>query len=302
MDVNVVELLTQLSDHEDESMQESPFRSYLGASEAGHECDRKIWLNFRFAKKKVYTATTLAAFARGKEEEKKHIEKLSLLPGVEIISQQDAFKDGLKEGHCDAVIKVNEKKYVLEIKTAKQEYFLPIKKEGCQNKQPVHYAQIQLYMHYLEIPQAIYYLINKNTDEVYRELIIYNKDYCVALVNRLNYILCSPTPPDKIANSPAFYMCKMCDYYKQCHGSEQVYQSCRTCKNVMIDKENIICNHFKKHIPFAEQTKDRRESICKQHSTIRELMPLDAELENIEKMIQQSFGSKSKITGVSENL
>src|SRR6266850_6788397 len=125
-------------------------RDYIGASSIGHACDRKIWLQWRGGvQPKDYMEPEKwlkqqRAFERGIAEEEKHIARLEK-SGYIITDRQRGFVfamptvssnsfsyschpyySGLK-GHIDGIIvdpdDPEQTKYVLEIKSAKENYF-----------------------------------------------------------------------------------------------------------------------------------------------------------------------------------
>src|SRR5690554_8222561 len=97
-------------------------RYHLGASEIGGPCDRKLWLNFRWAIKQQFPGRILRLFRRGKDEEHYVIEDLRAAgckidyelaqQYFEIIPHFGGSNDGLIES---CVPEVQEKQHMSEI-------------------------------------------------------------------------------------------------------------------------------------------------------------------------------------------
>jgi len=122
-----------------------PARNYLGASQIGHECERFLWYSLRpDVPRRSFQAATLRRFADGHAGEAVMIERLRLVPGIELWDRDEQGKQfgftdfaGRFAGHVDGVILgllqapgtphifegkvVNEKKFQ-EFKKLKREY------------------------------------------------------------------------------------------------------------------------------------------------------------------------------------
>lgn len=297
----VVDILRKSLDDIDIILADNEFRPHLGASIAGHGCDRKIWLDFRFAKIKNFTAKQLRIFDKGREVESVLIKKLKVLPEVKVISTQERFSDGHIAGSCDAIIEVKGEKYVVEIKSSKQEIYNEIVKSGCKDE---HFVQMQLYMHYFKIPKAIYIVESKNTQEYFIEEIEYDQKFAEYIIERLKRIVDAKEPPEKLSDKPTYFICKMCDYYRICHDNASVHNTCRSCVNIKIQNdEPIFCNVHKKIIPFNIQVKDRYMNLsCKKYEMLPQLISQQKkeELTEIVEIVKESFGDV-KIVGVKDN-
>src|SRR5882672_3526163 len=112
--------LTNLIEKSQEEYLDEP-RNYIGASSIGSDCLRQIWYEFKGEKSTSVPAKTRRTWAIGKNLEGLIYEWL-VVAGVNItVMQCDTFAEGLPffRGNFDGMIKIGEKLFVLEIKTAK---------------------------------------------------------------------------------------------------------------------------------------------------------------------------------------
>lgn len=223
-----------------EGRQSSRCRPHLGASKIGHACARHLWLTFRWARAPHFPGRVLRMFERGQNEELIFNSELRSI-GVNVHSadpltgKQFYFSDigghfgGSMDGCAQGLIEAPKTWHVLEFKTHNQKSFDDLSAKGVEKSKPEHYAQVQLYMHWSGMSRAYYLAVNKNDDDLYGERIRYDKAVATALVEKARDIITSPTPPFKCSNDPAWYICKFCEFYGQCHGDEFPQTNCRTC-------------------------------------------------------------------------
>lgn len=201
-------------------------RKYLGASSLGNPCDRAIWYGYTGAPSEI-ESKILMTFEIGKQLEKMLMEMIDAFPANVVAYRPNAVNNYLKvthpevpelQGHLDALINIDGVKYVLEIKTANSASFAKVRQVGVRQWRPQYYEQIQLYLGMCSINSAIMLVINKDSSELYEEVIEFNEAHYRLLVEKAKMILYHQEPPAKINKSPSFYVCKMCSYRKHCHG------------------------------------------------------------------------------------
>ena len=215
-------------------------RDHLGGSLIGHECQRAIWLSFRWAIKPEFSGRILRLFQTGQREEERIVYNLQSI-GLEIYDKDpDTWKQirvKLNE-HCGGSIdaigrgfkEAKDKWHILEFKTHNDKSFKDLLKNGVKVSKPQHYAQMTFYTGLMQKERAYYIAVNKNTDEIYSERIKLDNKFFKQLCLKADAIIDSKTLPVGISDNPEFYKCKWCDYYKFCHGSKPVEKNCRTCK------------------------------------------------------------------------
>lgn len=256
------------------------FRSHLGGSVIGGECGRAIWYGFRWVSKPKFSGKVIRLFNRGHTEEARFIAML-LTIGVQVYQQDANGKqyrishvgghfggagDGVGVGVPDvppgaAILlefKTHNEKSFNELAgtnwkdfmewLAYPERFHPKKTPtfegvGVREAKFEHYVQMQVYMRKMGLPMALYMAVNKNTDEVYAEVVTLDVAVADQFLDRGRTIIMLKEAPKKISESPGFFKCKWCDYNEICHQDAPVLLNCRTCRfSEAIEDGTWMCN------------------------------------------------------------
>lgn len=259
----------------------------LGASQLGNECDRALWLGFRWADKSGgFSGRMLKLFKRGQDEEERISNDLkSIGVSVQDVDEKTGkqFNIELLGGHfggmCDGVgvgfIEAPKSPHVIEYKTHNDKSFKALEKKGVKISKPGHYDQIQVYMHGLSIERAFYIAVNKNDDSLYTEQIKYDEIHTLSILNRAKRIIFTSTPPPKISDRPDFFMCKMCSAYNLCHEKKLPERNCRTCTH----STPLGYGGWKCEIEGSISL-DKQKNGCKEHRYIPPMIgssPVDVE-------------------------
>jgi CRISPR/Cas system-associated exonuclease Cas4 (RecB family) len=267
--------------------QDAP-RAYLGGSQIGEECRRRLWYGFRFVAEQKHEGRILRLFGTGHREEARIIEELRAA-GFRVYDRDDkgeqfrySTHDGHFSGGIDGVIEgLHESKepHLLEIKTHNKKSFDAMEKNGIK---PEHLAQLQVYMGMAELERALYVAVCKDDDRIVAERVKFEPKTFRALMLKANGIIKEKTPPEKLSNDPSFYKCKFCPFFDNCHGEKVADVSCRTCTNASpIEGGRWECDAGKAHkeigshgfscddhvfvsglIPYAEQTSADSTHAC----------------------------------------
>ncbi len=240
-----------------------PSRGYLGASVIGHECSRYLWFLFRKCCKPEFSGRMYRLFETGDLEEFRFTKELRAI-GCEVHDTDgngNQFEvnalGGHFSGHMDSAIyglpEAPKTWHVGEYKTHNTKSFVKLKKEGVKVSKPLHYAQMQIYMHLSGMRRALYLARNKDTDELYSERIKYNKEHAEAYIERARAIITRASVPDRITNRSNDWRCKYCDAWRICWGNE-IYEkngspaealpvlslSCRQCCHATPDTSDAV--------------------------------------------------------------
>ena len=215
-------------------------RAHLGASLIGDECQKKLWLTFRWASQTKHPARLLRLFNRGAREE----EVFNFLLRQAGLSVWDVDPDtnqqwrveavgghfgGSLDGVVQGLVEAPKTPHVSEQKTHNEKSFKNVRDKGVKEAKPEHYAQMQTYMHLMGLERALYQAVNKNDDELYYERVKYDKQAAEGLLAKAERIITSDLPPQGISHDPAFFKCKYCDQSSVCHGNRIPQANCRTC-------------------------------------------------------------------------
>lgn len=89
-------------------------------------------------------------------------------------------------GRTDAIIRVDDEVYIVELKSASNNSFSRIRDSGEPKKE--HYQQIQLYMHILGIHRGIILMENKDTQEIWEFPVHYDPEMATHILKTINMI------------------------------------------------------------------------------------------------------------------
>ena len=209
-------------------------RKYIGASSIGDECSRKIqyrYLNHPSDPDKDFSARTLRIFQFGHEIED-YAAKWLRDAGFDLRTEHKDGKqfgfsiaDGEIKGHIDGVIcdgPVPASYPMLwECKSANDSKFRAFEKHGTAKANPVYATQVALYQAYMELTEnpCLFTVVNKNTSEIYYEIIPFNQKLAQEASDRAVNILTAAKANDilpRIAQSKDFFLCKFCEYQNAC--------------------------------------------------------------------------------------
>jgi pSer/pThr/pTyr-binding forkhead associated (FHA) protein len=93
-------------------------------------------------------------------------------------------------------------------------------KKGVKVSKPVYYAQVNLYMHHLDLAEnpALFTAINGDTGEIYAELIPFDPENVQQSIDRGARVVSTASPEEapRIAKDSTFFKCKFCSYRLTC--------------------------------------------------------------------------------------
>jgi len=253
-------------------------RYHLGASAIGHPCERYLWLTFRWVHSPVFEPRILRLFNTGKREESRVYEELRGI-GVELHTDQDGKQIDCRDesGHFGGSVDGIAKGFpespntwaVLEIKTHSAKSFTDLQKKGVKESKPRHYAQMQVYMGLLKLTRAMYYAVNKDTDDTYTEWLHFDQVAFEAMIDRASRVIKATHAPPRLSNDPAYFECKMCDMHLICHQKALANMNCRTCCHASpVAEGKWSCAEHNEQINGTKQ-----QNGCDSHLFIPELIP-----------------------------
>ena len=213
-------------------------RNYLGASMLGDECLRKVQLQY-LGNKAPVSAQTLRTFDIGHCLEDLVAEWL-MIAGFELKTRNEdgeqfgfSIADGRLQGHVDGIIsEIPEElkdsglrsKTLWENKTLNSKSWSDTAKRGLLVTKPLYFAQIQLYMAYLNLEQCLFTALNKDTSELYFELIPFDSEAAQRYSDRAVQIIKASERNELlpcISSDPAFFRCKICGFKDVCRQNEK---------------------------------------------------------------------------------
>jgi hypothetical protein len=209
-------------------------RNYLGASIVGGDCLRQIQLLY-MQKEQEFSAQTLRTFAIGNYLEDLIADWIKLA-GFNLKTRNEngeqfgfSIADGKIAGHCDGIIFNGSDflKYptLWECKTMNNKSWNDTQKRGVLVSKPIYYAQIMLYMTYLNLDEnpCLFTALNKDTSELYHEIIPFDSEAAQRYSDRAVQIIKATESNETmpcISADPSFYRCKMCGFHDEYRGEE----------------------------------------------------------------------------------
>jgi hypothetical protein len=255
-------------------------RPHMGASLIGHNCDRFIWLTWRWALKPEFKGRMLRLFNTGQRAESRFVEELRAI-GADVwdvdpdsgdqwrVSACNGHFGGSLDGVAKGLPEAPKSPAVLEMKTHNQKSFDELVKKTVKNAKPQHYSQMQVYMGLMEIPRALYIAENKNDSAVYTEWVHFDDEVFGNLIDRAQRLIESPVPPYRISTDKDFFECKWCSMWKHCHGGQAAEDNCRTCTHSSaVEAGAWHCDKHNKVLDYKAQTQG-----CDNHLLIPDLIP-----------------------------
>jgi len=191
-------------------------------SEAG-KCPRAVFFKFKNAPRKDLEANVLRLFDHGD-----HMHQLIMKPIISsldlhvVCSEVDMPPQQLVRGRADAIISDGKDLYVLDIKSMNSMIFRNLAKPKEEN-----IDQIQLYLHYFQIPKGILLYVDKDKLALKEFEINYNKERAekiIADLNKLKKRIDSNTIPLRLADYPENWQCGLCQFKNICDttGEEEI--------------------------------------------------------------------------------
>jgi hypothetical protein len=262
-------------------------RTYLGASVIGAACHRWLWYDFRWAcPPEEKSGRVRRLLETGDIEEARLIADLRST-GATVLEKdpktggQFGFTDigGHFRGHMDGqaigVTEAPKKWHVVEAKSHNDKSFGKLLKHGVAASKPLHFAQMQIYMHYADFSRAIYLAVNKNDDELYSARFNYDGVFAVRLVAKAEAIITARRPParmhDSLDSKLAKWECGICPARSECHEGAFSERNCRTCchSTPMLDGDaRWVCDLHQIDLDAPAQ-----RAGCENHIFIPDLVP-----------------------------
>jgi hypothetical protein len=208
-----------------------PPRKYLGASLAGHQCDRYVQYQWLVIQKELpgeeFSAKMLKIFDRGHIYEDRARRWLQaagfLFAGIQI--RINDFDDRFG-GHVDGILAgfyPGESPVALpalwECKCLNDKGWKSVEKDGLKKHSPTYWGQVHTYMGYLGLPRCLFTVVNANTMELQHLLIDFLESEATMIHSKIGRVFTATTLGEllpRCTTDPAFYVCVYCPFRKPC--------------------------------------------------------------------------------------
>ena len=211
-----------------------PSRKYLGGSSLGSACARMVqyrYMQTPVDESKQFPARTLRIFDFGHQIEDM-VAKYLLDAGFELKTHDSqggqfgfSVADEQIKGHIDGVICSGPVPmgypFLWENKSANTKKFSEFVRKGVAEANPVYAAQIALYQAYMDLTEnpALFTVMNKDTSEIYYELVPFDKGLAQRTSDRGVEILQATKASEmlpRVASNSDYFTCKFCDFRQTC--------------------------------------------------------------------------------------
>ena len=208
-------------------------RDYLGASRIGEPCARRLAYEYAHTPEdpdKAVSGQTLRIFAAGHTFEDLTIAWMRDAGFDLRTRRRDGGQFGFEtaggrvKGHIDGVIVSGPDVGVtwpalFEHKALKARSWSDVVKRGVKLSKPVYYAQLQIYMAYMELENSLFTCLNKDTQQLHHERVDLVPHVAQSLSDKAADIIRAVEAhelPPRLAASPDFYICRFCPFHSTC--------------------------------------------------------------------------------------
>lgn len=199
----------------EESERADKERDYFYVSEAG-KCPRAVFYSVKQAPKKPMEPRAIRVLAVG---DYMHMRLVGVLASMGVLrsAEVDIAKQNLVHGRADAIVSINNELYVVDFKSINSNAFKYLNEPKSE-----HIKQVQLYMHFFQIPRAIILYECKDKSEILEFLVDYDKKICENLLKSLGVIMeqvkagVIPAIPRDLES----WQCEYCAYSDICRKHE----------------------------------------------------------------------------------
>lgn len=243
----------------------------ISISTLAEECGRKLWYDLHWVSdQEKIEGRKIRIFRSGDIEEERLVSDLRMI-GCEVVDRDPDTGRQITVTACGGHIKGKLDSEILglpeapktihvgEIKSHNEKSFKALLKDGVRVSKPMHFGQLQTYMHLRGRSRGVYLAVCKNTDELYAERMEYDSEYCLRLISRGESIVRAENPPAKLHEDPESKMaftCGWCKHRPVCHEGKRARVNCRTCIYSTAETGgNALwsCARFNKPLSIEEQ-------------------------------------------------
>jgi len=251
-------------------------------SNLGSECVAALWYAYRWVKRNPIDGRIGRIFGSGSAFEAPTMDWLRKA-GWEILDK-DPSKIGTKfeqwnfkalDGHISAYLDAvgrhpdycNGAWGNVEAKSYnKRRFGALVNKQSVKITEYEYYVQACIYMQAFNLPFTLLIAVCKDDSDIYVEIIPRDDDTANRAMRLAETVKTSRVRPAKIAESPAFHVCKRCDFVGICHLGEQPDRNCRSCIHVTpTDNGKFGCSYWQLAIPGEKEIMQA----CPQYEAIK---------------------------------
>ncbi|MBF0093043.1 MAG: hypothetical protein HQL34_00705 [Alphaproteobacteria bacterium] len=236
-ETNVFDVVSQMNQRVNDALvaerAAQPLRTYLGASRIGEPCSRNLVFEMTGTPPDAgrgIDGRALRIFEAGHVFETLSIRWLRAAGFDLRTERRDGGQFGFStahgriRGHIDGVIVAGPDigiswPALWEHKAINARSWEDLVKKGLKASKPIYWAQVQIYMAYLEVPVTLFTALNKNTQELFHAVTPFDPTDAQALSDKAVAVLqavdAGELPPRLSAHRDDFN-CRFCDWQTRC--------------------------------------------------------------------------------------
>jgi len=189
-------------------------QTHFYITDAG-KCPRAIFFKFKKAPRKEMEARVLRMFDHGDYIHRLIMRALFGAHKVRVVASEiDMPPQEIISGRADAILSIDNELYLLDIKSINSMLFekLDAPKEDNVN-------QIQLYLHFFQIPKGILLYVSKDTQDLKEFIVNYDRNLCLNLLKELQELkrkIDNDIIPFPLPDYPDNWQCRYCQFREVC--------------------------------------------------------------------------------------
>ena len=255
----------------------------LSGGVIGKECERALWLQFRWAYEPTsFEGRMLRLFETGHRQEDRLVTDLRRA-GVEVwdrdpdtgqqftVTSHSGHYVGKLDGVARGLPEAPKAAHLFEAKTHNKKSFSALQSKGVEKSKPEHYAQMQSYMDLMGLTRALYLAVCKDDESLYAERIEIDAVYCASLRAKASRVIEAERPAPPIRDDDAAPPCMFCPAKGLCFERRWAPRNCRTCIHSTPEMDGDArwsCSLHKRNLSIDDQ-----KAGCVQHLYVPDLVP-----------------------------
>jgi len=223
-------------------------RKYIGASNAGNQCEAFLNYTYRGFEGERIPGPVLRIFSLGHHLEDAVVKDLKSAglplwdydPRTQKQWTWERF-GGHFQAHADGIFETQDGRVLLEIKSMNDKKWNLFKSRGISQSHPIYYAQMQIMMGLGKMEKGLMVSYNKNNSLYHIEVVRFNKHAYQAIMSRSLRALRGKR--GRISNDPSAFSCRYCNFKNYCWNGEKVTKrSCRNCAfSKAVGNKRLMC-------------------------------------------------------------
>jgi len=210
-------MLKEIIDDFYREQQENRDREYFYVTDAG-KCKRATFFKFKNAPAKDLEPRVLRIFEKGEYHHRNLISSLIRM-GIVVAAEISTPPQAIISGRADAILSIDSKLYVVDIKSMNSMAFRHLKKPKEQ-----HLYQVQLYLHFFNIQNGIILYVDKDQQKLKEFELDYDPDLAKNLMKGfldLKEKIDNNIVPARCGSYPSKGGCRYCKFKELCKKGEE---------------------------------------------------------------------------------